>query len=195
MTRRTALMAAALSLCGCTEACDRLHMRQQLKYEAYEQSDFWEDGLAMRVPPAGTVSRERPRDAVVSTGRDDEGEVVKQGPLPVTPALLKLGRTRFESVCAACHGLVADGDSVVAHNMSLRPPPSLHAHREHPDGWYFEVITKGFGLMPSFAQVLLPEERWAVVAYLRALQLSQSARLDQVPPEERARLQQGGPQR
>jgi mono/diheme cytochrome c family protein len=191
MSRRTAAAAAALALTACSEACDDLHMRQQKKFEAYEQSPFYEDGLAMRAPPPGTVARERPRDRAVYTGRDDLGAILDAGPLPVTPALLQLGRKRFDAVCAACHGLAGDGDSVVAANMSLRPPPSLHAHREHPDGWYFDVITRGFGLMPSFAQVLPPEERWAVVAYLRALQLSQAARLDQVPPEERARLPGG----
>jgi hypothetical protein len=73
--------------------------------------------------------------------------------------------------------------------MSLRPPPSLLARARQPDGWYFQVISEGFGLMPSYASVLSVEDRWAIVVYLRALQLSQSARVEDLAPAERARLE------
>jgi mono/diheme cytochrome c family protein len=76
--------------------------------------------------------------------------------------------------------------------MSIRPPPSLHLKVKNGDGWFYQVISRGFGVMPSYAGHLTVEERWAVVAYLRALQLSQRARIDLVPPEDRARLREGG---
>jgi len=122
----------------------------------------------------------------------ENGKPLPRLPLPVTRELLALGRHHFDVACAVCHGLVGDGESLVARNMSLRAPPSLHLKAQNPDGWFYQVIAQGFGLMPSYASHLTVEERWAVVAYLRALQLSQAARLDTVPPAERARLQQGG---
>jgi mono/diheme cytochrome c family protein len=91
--------------------------------------------------------------------------------------------------CAVCHGLLGDGDSLVAKNMSQRPPPSLHQRVRLEDGHYFQVVSRGFGLMPAYASELTVEERWAIVAYLRALQLSQNARPDLVPPQERERLE------
>ncbi len=110
-------------------------------------------------------------------------------PLPVTRQLLELGRKRFDITCATCHGPVGDGNSIVATQMSLRPPPSLHKYSDRAPGYIFEVITKGFGLMASYAAEMTIEERWAVVAYVRALQLSQGATLDHIPPAERARLE------
>jgi hypothetical protein len=85
--------------------------------------------------------------------------------------------------------LLGDGDSQVALNMSLRRPPSLHLYRDRPDGYIFQVISQGFGLMPSYAHSLSVHDRWAVVAYVRALQLSQHATVDQLPGELRGRLE------
>jgi hypothetical protein len=91
--------------------------------------------------------------------------------------------------CAVCHGVLGDGDSQVALNMSLRRPPSLHLYRDRPDGYIFQVISRGFGLMPSYAGSISVHDRWAVVAYVRALQLSQFASVDQLPAELRGRLE------
>jgi mono/diheme cytochrome c family protein len=107
----------------------------------------------------------------------------------VTRQLLELGRKRFDITCGTCHGPVGDGNSIVATQMSLRPPPSLHKYSDRPPGYIFDVITKGFGLMASYAADMTVEERWAVVAYVRALQLSQAVPLTQIPPAERARLE------
>ena len=107
--------------------------------------------------------------------------------------MLQTGRKRFEIICATCHGLVGDGRSLVARNMSLRPPPSLHDYASRPDGYIYQVITRGFGLMPSYSAELPVEERWAVVAYVRALQLSQRSNLAASPPAVRARLQGEAP--
>jgi cytochrome c553 len=109
-------------------------------------------------------------------------------PVTLTPQLLALGRKRFDILCATCHGPAGDGDSIVARQMALRPPPTLHKYRDRPAGYFYEVITKGFGLMASYAAELSIEERWAVVAYIRALQLSQNVRVDRIPADERTRL-------
>ncbi len=163
-------------------------MMSQEKVKTYRESDFWADGVAMRPAPAGTVPRERVISPELETGKGPDGKPLQRIPLTLTRTLLETGRKRFEINCAACHGLVGDGKSLVARNMSLRKPPSLHDYVDRPDGYLFQVITDGFGLMPSYAGVLSVEERWAVVAYVRALQVSQRTRVAQLSPEQRARL-------
>lgn len=182
--------AAALLLLGLS-ACPRLDpMQQQQKYEAYQASTFHPDGVAMRHPPAGTVAHRSALPPEVATGLGPDGLPVARAPIALDAKVLARGRTRFEILCAACHGVLGDGESQVALNMSLRRPPSLHAYRDVPDGHVFRVITHGFGLMPSYAPELSVEDRWAVVAYVRALQLSQHARLDQLPPDARDALEE-----
>jgi mono/diheme cytochrome c family protein len=181
--------AALLFLAGC-EALDPMITQQKVK--TYRESDFWPDRVSMRPPQPGTVAREDVLPPEVATGRGPDGKVLARLPVPVTRALLERGRNRFDVNCAVCHGLLGDGVSLVARNMSLRPPPSLLARYQQPDGWYFQVMSEGFGVMPSYASHLTVEDRWAIVAYLRALQLSQMQRADQLPPAERARLEGEG---
>src|SRR5215475_16191633 len=111
------------------------------------------------------------------------GELLTQIPIPVTAELLARGRHRFEIVCSTCHGLVGNGDSMVADNMATRLPPSLVALGARPVGFFFKAITEGYGLMPSFAGEVPTDERWAVVAYIRALQLSQNAPVSALPAD------------
>lgn len=165
-------------------------MWRQQKYKAYQESEHFEDGLAMRTPPAGTVPYKGLAPEEVETGNGFDGKPLERAPLPVTAAQLATGRKKYDIHCAVCHGVLGDGESQVALNMSLRRPPSLHAYRDTTDGHLYQVITHGFGLMSSYARELTPQERWAVVAYVRALQLSQNAPLDLVPAPERARLQE-----
>jgi mono/diheme cytochrome c family protein len=182
--------AAAVLLLGLA-ACPRLDpMQRQPKYRAYQASEAHPDGLAMRHPPAGTVPYGAVLDPALSTGLGPDGRPLARAPIPPTPELLARGRNRFEILCAACHGLVGDGESQVAINMALRRPPSLHAYRDVPDGHIYQVVTNGFGLMPSYAAELTVQDRWAVVAYVRALQLSQYASVDQVPPDARRQLEE-----
>ncbi len=189
MTRRR--LALLLPLVALATACPRLDpMQRQQKVKAYQASDAFEDGLGMRRPPPGTVPYGPLLDPAVSTGRGPDGRPVALLPVPVDPKLLARGRQRFEVTCAACHGVLGDGESQVALNMSLRRPPSLHDFRDLPDGTLYQIISEGFGLMPSYANQLSVQDRWAVVAYVRALQLSQHATLDQVPPGARERLEQ-----
>lgn len=180
-------LAAAVLLAGCP-ALDP--MQRQQKVKAYQTSTFYADGLAMRHPPAGTVPHAPPLDPAVATGMGPDGKPVTLAPVPLDAALLARGRNRFDVYCAVCHGVLGDGQSQVALNMSLRRPPSLHDFRDLPDGTIYQVITQGFGVMPGYAVELSPRDRWAVVSYVRALQLSQHASLDQVPPEARGQLQE-----
>jgi mono/diheme cytochrome c family protein len=187
--------AALLLLLGLT-ACPRLDpMQRQPKYRAYQAAGADGEAVqpAMRHPPAGTVPAGPLPDAGLATGLGPDGRPLERSPLPATAATLARGRLRFEVFCAACHGVLGDGESQVALNMALRRPPSLHAYRDVPDGHIFRVLTNGFGLMPSYAAELpLLEDRWAVVHYVRALQLSQHAALEQVPPDARQRLLEEG---
>lgn len=186
---RAADAAALIALTG----CPRLDpMQRQQKYEAYQESELFADGLAMRHPPPGAIPWRSLVAPAVATGLGSDGRPLERSPVPVTAALLARGRTRFDIHCAACHGVLGDGESQVALNMALRRPPSLHAYRDVGDGYLFRVITEGFGLMPSYAAEIGIEDRWAIVAYVRALQLSQHAALEQVPPDARRALEGEG---
>jgi mono/diheme cytochrome c family protein len=178
------LLAAA---CGDTLVVDP--MERQPRGRPYAANAFFEDGRAMRDPPPGTVPRERTVGNPALTEGRLNGKDVTDIPIPLTKALLDKGHKRFEIYCGACHGLLGDGRSLVAANMSLRPPPNLHERRDMTVGHYFQVVSNGYGLMPGYSAQLDIEERWAVVAYLRALQLSQNAPIALAPPEERERLQ------
>lgn len=188
--RPTTARAAAVLLLALT-ACPRLDpMQRQPKYQAYQASEAHPDGLAMRQPPPGTVPHGGVIDPAVATGLGPDGRPLERAPIAPTAALLARGRTRFNVICAACHGLLGDGESQVAINMSLRRPPSLHAYRDVADGHIYRVVTNGFGLMPSYAAEISVDDRWAIVAYVRALQLSQHAALEQVPPDARRKLEE-----
>jgi mono/diheme cytochrome c family protein len=167
-------------------------MWEQPKVEAYQASPTNPAAPGMRPPPAGTVPHRPPVDPAIASGVGADGRPVPVSPVAPTPELLLRGRAKFDVHCAVCHGLVGDGQSQVALNMSLRKPPSLHEYRGVTDGHIYRVITEGFGLMGSYATELSVEDRWAVVHYVRALQLSQDARLDELPPEERGRLEKEG---
>lgn len=198
--RASTLALLSLLAVGCDENILDPMADRQPRAKAYKESVFFSDGLSMRAAPDGTVPRGRiTHNRAMTTGRTaDTGPVMMDGdrtanfvaaiPVTLTPQLLALGRKRYDIFCGTCHGPVGDGDSIVARQMSLRAPPSLHEHPERPAGYYFEVMTKGFGLMASYAAELTIEERWAVVAYIRALQLSQNVPINRAPPDVRARL-------
>ena len=180
-------VSVALSGCGTTDWIDPLE--RQPKYRPYAANPFFEDGRAMRVPPVNTVPRERiVQKPEMTSGKDLNGEVLTAIPIPITRELMTHGRKKFEIHCAACHGLVGDGLSPVATQMSLRPPPNLLRVPNATPGHFYQVITAGYGLMASYAAELNPEERWGVIAYLQALRRSQAATLDDAPPDVRARL-------
>ncbi|HXU63582.1 MAG TPA: cytochrome c [Polyangia bacterium] len=196
------LALLAVGSVGCDEnILDQMADRQP-KATRYKESDFYADGLWMRPPPEGTVPRERiTLNHTLTTGHEVDGPVQANTealphyaatiPIPLSRKLLDLGRKRFDITCATCHGPLADGNSIVATQMALRPPPSLlkAQYIEKPSGYIYEVVTKGFGLMASYAAELTVEERWAVVAYLRALQLAQTQPAAALPPDVRQQLE------
>jgi mono/diheme cytochrome c family protein len=171
-------------------------MQKQPKFRPYERNDFYEDLRAMRPPPPGTVSREAyaASQGGIDTGRTPMLTFVEKIPVPVNEELLAHGRKQFQIVCSSCHGLAGDGKSLVAMNMSLMTAPSFHSEklRGKPDGYIFEVISDGYGAMPSLAWRFQPRDRWAVVAYVRALQYSQHVPIAEAPPEVRSRLMREG---
>jgi mono/diheme cytochrome c family protein len=165
-------------------------MHDQPKYEPLEPSAFFDDGRASRPLVEGTVARGRlASDAPLETGRD-RGGLVRTNPLPVTEALLHRGRERYDVYCSVCHDRVGTGGGMIVRR-GFRRPPSLHLDRLRAaeDGYLFDVVTQGFGVMPSYAQPIAAADRWAIVAYVRALQLSQRATLADVPPAERPHLE------
>jgi hypothetical protein len=185
----TALLALLGALSGCIQQEEIDPMVKQAKYKAYAPNPFFADGRAMRVPPGGTVPRERRLgSSALIHGLDDKGQPITGFPLPLTPELLKTGQKKFNIHCAICHGIAGDGQSLVASQMSLKAPPSLHERRNLTDGHLYEVVANGYGLMAGYGVELTIEERWAVVAYVRALQRSQDARLEDAPAEVRAHL-------
>jgi mono/diheme cytochrome c family protein len=185
---RWLIPAAGLALVGCSVPSEFLQrMEEQAKYEYYEKSEFWADGKAMRTPPEGTVPRERPvGNPGLTTGRVN-GALVTSIPLELNRQVLEDGQKHYNIVCAQCHGRLGDGNSVVAENMALRLPPSLQQLANKPDGHFFAAITEGYGVMPSFAGELNIQERWAVVAYVRALQRARTSQVggQPVPQENR----------
>jgi len=195
---------AALAAVACDENILDPMADRQPKENRYKESEFFSDGLSMHAPPEGTVPRERiTGNPVLTTARLPDGPVQSNGeplprytttiPIPLTRKLVDLGRVRWGITCGTCHGPAGDGDSIVGRQMALRPPPSLlqRQYLERPSGYFYEVITKGFGMMASYADELTIEERWAVVAYLRALQLAQSVPASSLSPEERQRVEAG----
>jgi mono/diheme cytochrome c family protein len=196
------LLLLGLSAVGCNENILDPMADSQQKAIRYKESHFYADGLEMRAAPEGTVPRERiTLNRPLTTGREPDGPIQSNAeplpnyvavvPVPVSRKLLELGRKRFDITCATCHGPLGDGKSIVATQMALRPPPSLQQplYVAKPAGYIYEVISKGFGLMASYAAELTVEERWAVVAYLRALQLSQNTTVGALPPEIRQQLE------
>jgi mono/diheme cytochrome c family protein len=137
------------------------------------------DGFTMRAPPDGVIARDWTPEPPA-----DLADI----PVPITRELLDRGRARFTTVCAACHGVAGDGNSAVASNMQRRRPASLHEPRivALRPGFMYRVITVGYGLMPSLASLVSKDDRWAVIAYVRTLELAWTARLDRLPSEIRA---------
>jgi Cytochrome C oxidase, cbb3-type, subunit III len=146
-------------------------MVNQSYFLPYKECDFFPDKRSMREPPEGTLSISASGMPVaVESGMVDESYVEKN-PVLLTAQLLALGQRRFDVFCAPCHGILGDGTSVVARKMTLRPPPSIVSERirQFPDGRIFAIISEGYGLMPNYAHEMQPVDRWAIVAYVRAL--------------------------
>jgi len=178
---RTSMVAIAI-LVAATSAC-RLDMHVQPRQNPLSRSDFYSDHRSARPLVEGTVARGQLReDTYLYTGKigNNPGDLM---PFPVTKDVLERGRERYNIFCAPCHSRVGDGNGFVPSRGFARKPPSFHILRlqKAPAGYFFDVITNGFGIMPDYASQIPVKDRWDIVAYVRALQLSQNTTLADVP--------------
>jgi mono/diheme cytochrome c family protein len=185
-----ALASIAITLAGCKFKPDHDMEEQPSAHPAYKPSEAFPDGTTARPVPYGTV----PRAAADSpgfpyaevrellpamTGSAAETDVV---PFPITREVLLRGQERYRIYCSVCHGRLGDGNGMIVQR-GFRAPPSYHTERlrKAPLGYFFDVMTNGFGAMPEYASQIPPRDRWTIVAYIRALQLSQDATVSEVP--------------
>ena len=179
-----AVVAATALVSGC-----RQDMHDGPRYEAFEANSTYADNRASRTAPEGTVARGWLReDEMLYTGKV-AGQVVDQFPFAIEHADLARGQQRFNIYCTPCHGRIGDGNGMVVQR-GLRQAASFHQDRlrQEKAGYFFDVITNGFGAMPDYATQIPVRDRWLIVAYVRALQLSQHASADDVPADRRAAL-------
>jgi mono/diheme cytochrome c family protein len=176
---------AVLAVCGCTQ-----HMEDQPRYKPYAKSTFFSDGLSAREPVPGTVARGQLRlDTHLYEGKVD-GKLAQTFPEPIDRAMLERGRERFGIFCSPCHDRVGTGGGMVVLR-GFPAPPSLHIERlrKAPPGHFFDVMTNGLGRMPSYKSQIPVRDRWAIVAYVRALQLSQHADEGDLTDADRKQLE------
>jgi mono/diheme cytochrome c family protein len=180
----TAFALLALLVAGC-----RQDMHDQPKYIPLRASDFYPDKRSERPYPDGTVPTGEFRDnSPLYTGTVGDTPI-DYFPMQITAADMKRGQERFTIYCTPCHGQTGNGNGMIVQR-GYRQPPSFHIDRlrTSPPGHFFEVMTQGFGAMPDYAQQISPEDRWRIVAYIRALQLSQHATVNDVPQTERNQI-------
>jgi mono/diheme cytochrome c family protein len=171
---RAWLFASTLLLAGCDQ-----NMDVQPRYTEYGRAPLFR-GSVLRKPPSGAVDR----NALA------ERAELRNKPL-LNAALLERGQQRFDIFCSPCHGANGDGNGIVVER-GMPPPTSYHAERlrNEEDQHFFDVITNGYGAMYSYGARVPPRDRWAIVAYIRALQLSRHASIDDVPADQRGKLQE-----
>ncbi|MCH9829945.1 MAG: cytochrome c [Gammaproteobacteria bacterium] len=180
-----------LGLAGCENAMQDMY--DQPRYEPYEPSPLFDNGNSMQDPQPGTVAMAAGRGADASGAQAASAQLEPlpqpdaKNPLPPTMAVLERGRERYEVYCAPCHSRVGDGDGYITRRGFPRPP-SFHQDRlrQAPDAHFYQVITGGYGAMMPYAGRVAPQDRWAIIRYIRALQLSQHAPLQQLPDKVRA---------
>ena len=184
-----ALVAGAFALAGC-----RQDMHNQPRYKPFAATDFFGDGRSARPAVEGTVARGYLRiDKARYTGKVDDKDV-DVFPFAISRADLLRGQERFNIVCSTCHSRVGDGDGMIVRR-GFRQAASYHSDKllRAPVGHFFDVITNGFGAMPSYGSRIEPDDRWRIIAYIRVLQFSQNATLADVPPADRGLIDQGVP--
>jgi mono/diheme cytochrome c family protein len=186
---RSRFLSMVLLAVGFVTGC-RQDMHDAPRYEAFEASDSFADKRASRVAPVGTVPRGWLReDEALYTGKVN-GQLVDTFPFAITHADLARGQQRFNIYCTPCHGRLGDGNGMVVQR-GLRQAASFHQDRlrQEKPGYFFDVITNGFGAMPDYAAQIPVQDRWLIAAYVKALQLSQHASVDDVPADRRAELE------
>lgn len=174
-------------------ACSRDEMQDVPNYKPMEETQLFPDGSSARTPPQGTIARgQLDTDVAFHFGREPgTKDAAAKSPLPFTAERLARGQEMFNIHCAVCHGADGYGRGIVVRR-GFPPPPSYHTERLRtaPDGHFFDVITNGYGKMYPYRSRIAVADRWAIVGYIRALQLGQNARLEDVPEAERAKLAQ-----
>ena len=183
---RVAIVVTATSALG---AC-RQDMHDAPRYEPLEASGFFTDASSARTPVTNTVSRNplADSDELLYTGKVN-GVLANEFPMPITAAVLARGQERFNIFCAPCHGRTGQGDGMVVQRGMRKPPSFMEDRlRNAAAGYFFDVMTHGFGAMQDYAAQIPVEDRWAIVAYERALQFSQHATVDDVPDDKRGDL-------
>jgi hypothetical protein len=182
-----ACAAAALSF---TAGCQYLRqdMADQPKNRPLSPSEFFADGRSERPLVENTVARGSIADDALLVPKDSNAF-----PLPVNGKLLERGEERYQIFCSPCHGLQGDGNGMIAMR-GVKRPPSYHQDRlrQSPNGYFYDVITNGFGQMYSYSAQIPPRDRWAIIAYIRALQLSRNAKVAELPADLRQKVTQGG---
>ena len=180
----TALLLALGAVSGC-----RRDMQDQPKYTPLEESAFFADGRSARPLPAGTIARGHLNDTDAFHTGAENGVFLATIPAPITKSLLERGQERFNIYCSPCHGRLGDGDGMVARR-GFKIPADFHTDRlrQAPPGYLFQVIENGYGAMPDYSDEINAADRWAIVAYIRALQLSRHATLADVPAQNRQQL-------
>ena len=194
MRRALVILAALLALAGCERTMKNMYEQPRLGPDA--ASPLWADGKGSRPPPPGSVPVAVGDLAKTSSGRHGRDELAARAaadaasaPPPADQALLERGQARYDVFCAPCHSVVGDGDGMIVRRGFPRPPSFHQARlREVSDRHVFDVVTEGYGVMPPFADRVTPQDRWAIVAYVRALQLSQDAPAAALLPALQARL-------
>ena len=186
MRRRLAITIVALSTAFV--AC-RQDMHDAPRYEPLEASTFFTDGHSTRMPVANTVARGQLReDEHLFTGKIG-GQLATEFPMPVTPEMMARGQERFNVFCSPCHGRTGDGTGMIVQR-GFRQPPSYYEDRlvNAPVGYLFDVMTNGFGAMQDYAAQVPVADRWAIAAYIRALQFSRRGTVNDVPADRREEL-------
>lgn len=174
-------VASALLLAGCSLKQD---MALQPKNRPLSPSDFFTDGRSERPLVENTVARGSLADDALFVAKDSNGF-----PLPVTQELLERGEGRYKIFCTPCHGLQGDGNGMVSMR-GMKHPPTFHDNRlrQSPNGYFYDVITNGFGAMYGYSAQIPTRDRWAIVAYVRALQLSRNAKAAELPADVREKV-------
>jgi Cytochrome C oxidase, cbb3-type, subunit III len=181
ITKRWAWLPVFMFLLGCQQ-----QMADQPRYEPLQKSEFFDDQRASRPLVEGTVARGQLHDDErLYTGKSN-GKPVETFPLQINRRFLLRGQERYDIFCSPCHDRIGTGQGMIVRR-GFRPPPSYHIDRLRtaPVGHFFDVSTQGFGAMPGYAEQIPARDRWAIVAYIRVLQLSQNAKLSELPERDR----------
>lgn len=187
--RRAVCLAGLLTMVVAGAAC-RQDMHDAPRYDPLEASDMFSDGASARPLVEGTVARGHLSDDTLLTSGKIDGQLANQFPFAITRADLDRGEERFNIYCSPCHGRTGEGNGMVVQR-GYRQPPSYHIERlrQAPAGHFFDVMTNGFGVMPDYKAQVPVDDRWRIVAYIRALQLSHQGTTADVPAAALAALE------